>query len=86
MKKRFLELLIKQAGLTPEGIETYRTDSFGGNYESVIGWRGRGVDSDGKWVIKFETPEGFNDAVSEVMSQVYNTKDIKFRTDRHFKV
>lgn len=86
MKKRFLELLIRQAGLIPVEIKSYKTDSCGGQYESKTGWSGGGMDKDGNWIINFETPEGFNDAVSEIMSQIYDTQDIKFSTDRNFKV
>lgn len=86
MKKRFLELLIKQAGFIPQQIECYKTDSCDGQFEVKTGWKGRGIDLNGDVVIQFETPEGFNDAVAEIMKQIYRLDGVKIRTDRELKV
>lgn len=86
MKKRFLELLIIQAGLTPVDVEPYRTDGCGGMYRIATGWRGRGENKEGIAIVSFETPEGFNDAVKELMKEIYEAKNIEFRTSHDYKL
>ena len=85
MKKRFLELIIRSAGLTPREVEHYRTDGCDGQFEIGVGWKGYGDDENGNSVINFATPEGFNDAVAEVLKQI-KSKDLKINTDWDFKV
>lgn len=68
-KKQTLELLIKSFGLKPLEVSFYQTDSCGGQYESVKGWKGAGVDKTGKQIIKFHEPDGFNMAVYEILRQ-----------------
>lgn len=79
MKKRFLRLLCMSAGLQNILVETYRTDGCGGMYAIGVGYKINATDHKGMNVVHVETPEGFNDAVQEVMSQIYDTMDIDFR-------
>lgn len=71
-KKNFLELLIKSFGLTPIEVSHYRTDSSGGQFQSVIGWKVIAADTNGKCAISVHTPEGFEDAVNDVTAQAKN--------------
>lgn len=68
-KKNFIELLIKSYGLTPKNVRYYHTDSNGGEYENGIGWEGVGIDDNGKQIIMFQEPDGFNMAVYEILKQ-----------------
>jgi hypothetical protein len=68
-KKETLELLIKSYGLEPFEVSNYTTDGCGGQYQVGRGWKGAGVDKDGKHVIKFYEPDGFNMAVYEILRQ-----------------
>lgn len=86
MKKRFLELLIIQAGFKPVGVFPYRTDTCDGQFEIGYGWKGEGVDEKGKVQISFEQPEGFNYAVAELMKEIYETENVKFNSAPDFKV
>lgn len=81
-KKDFLELLIKSFGLTPKGIEPYRTSSAGGQYKVKTGWKGEAYDNDGEIVINLFEPDGFNMAVHEILrkAKTYNL-DIKYISD-----
>lgn len=78
-KKEFLELLIKSFGLTPSGVQHYRTDGCGGQYETSIGWKGQGVNKKGVAIINFYEPDGFNMAVCEILEQANKSRlPIKF--------
>lgn len=68
-KKEYLELLIKSYGLKPQGVQHYRTNSMGGEYEIGFGWRGEGVNEKGVVMIRFAEPDGFNMAVYEILKQ-----------------
>lgn len=87
MKKRFLELLIKSCGLIPQDVKSYRTDGCGGQYEIGVGWMGEGLDKDGDAILSFCQPDGFNDAVAEILKFVHECpEDVKINTDWEFKV
>ncbi len=68
-KKQILELLIKSFGLEPFQVSYYQTNSCGGQYESIKGWKGVGVNKKGEQVINFHEPDGFNMAVYEILRQ-----------------
>ena len=88
MKKRFLELLCRTAGFENIKVDTYRTDSCGGMYEVGVGYKITATDKQGNLVVNIKTPEGFNDAVSEVMGRIYTTPfaEINPVNINHFKV
>lgn len=77
-KKEYLELLIKSFDLIPQGVKHYRTDGMDGQFEVGVGWMGYGLDEDGDIVIQFATPEGFNDAVHEILKQAYSLDLVPF--------
>ncbi|WP_421801780.1 hypothetical protein [Flagellimonas sp.] len=68
-KKEFLELLIKTFGLIPYKVKHYRTDSAGGQFQIKTGWEVIANDTEGNNVFTVETPEGFNDAVKEIIDE-----------------
>ena len=68
-KKQYLELLIKTFGFIPYKVKHYRTDGAGGQYQIGIGWEVIVHDENGDYVFGFETPEGFNDAVREIIQR-----------------
>ena len=68
-KKETIELLIKSFGLKPFDVGYYQTDSCDGQYQSVKGWKGAGVDKKGREIIRFHEPDGFNMAVYEILKQ-----------------
>lgn len=87
MKKRFLELLIKSMGLIPNDVKSYRTDGCGGQYEIGIGWMGEGLNKKSEVVFEFEQPDGFNDAVAEILKFIHECpEDVDIQTDWDFKV
>lgn len=59
------------AGLHNIKVETYRTDGCGGAYRIGTGYIVTATDSEGKSAVHVETPEGFNDAVREVLEQIH---------------
>jgi hypothetical protein len=68
-KKQFLELLVKTFGLVPFKVNHYRTESAGGQYQVATGWEVIAHDEEGNHVFTVETPEGFNDAVREIIDK-----------------
>lgn len=71
-KKQYLELLIRTFGFVPSKVKSYRTSSGGGQYEVKTGWEIEVSDSNGDFVFEIATPEGFNDAVREVIQKCIN--------------
>jgi len=52
-----------------------------------VGWEGEGVDENGEEVFSFRQPDGFNDAVYEIMRYIKeNAEDLKIKTNYDFKV
>lgn len=87
MKKRFLELLIKSIGLVPNEVKSYRTDGCGGQYQIGVGWMGEALDEKGEMVFDFCQPDGFNDAVAEILKFIKDySQEIEINTDWEFKV
>lgn len=75
--KQFLELLCKTSGLYNIEVKTYRTNSADGMYAIAVGYYVNATNENGENVVHVETPEGFKDAVYEVMKQIYNNPNIK---------
>lgn len=71
-KKQYLELLIRTFGFTPKKVKSYRTSSGGGQYEVKTGWEIEVADNNGDFVFELSTPEGFNNAVREVIQRCVN--------------
>lgn len=68
-KKQYLELLIKSFGFVPQEVKPYKTDSCGGQFRVVTGWEVTAHYDNGKPAFGFRTPEGFNDAVREIINK-----------------
>lgn len=71
-KKEYLELLIKTFGFVPKKVKPYRTSSGDGQYKIKTGWEVEVSDNNGDFVFEFDTPEGFNDAVREIIQRCIN--------------
>ncbi len=68
-KKQYLELLIKTFGFVPHIVKSYKTDGCGGQFRVVTGWEVTAIYDNGEPAFGFRTPEGFNDAVREIISK-----------------
>lgn len=71
-KKQYLELLIKTFGAVPSEIKTYRTSSCDGQFQSTTGYEVTVNHENGEPAFGFRTPEGFNDAVREIIIKSLN--------------
>ncbi|MDD4515435.1 hypothetical protein [Massilibacteroides sp.] len=68
-KKQYLELLIKTFGFVPYKVQSYRTNGCDDQFQVGVGWEVIVHDQYGKFAFEIMTPEGFNDAVSEIIKR-----------------